>query len=1311
MLPTGWPALPRRSGSASSMGYGEALDAAVGAADGTVFAHRGSATYASFDTAMGAVAAAQAAQRSLAAFRVDGPGLRMAIDVGDVETNADGAVSGPPVSRSAGLVAAAWGGQVLLSSETQVELSQSREAGLQIKALGAHEVQGLEGQNVVHQLVTPGLRVDFPELRTDQSPPGLPLGLRGLPGYELREVVGRGAFGVVHRGYQPSVGREVAVKVIRPDLANEPEFIRRFEVEAQLVARLEHPHIVPLYDCWRDPDGAYLVMRWIRGGSLATRLAAGDRLDLDEAAELVTQLAPALDAAHRAGAIHRDIKPSNVLVDEDGNAYLSDFGIAFDAIAQSFPEVAVDARTDVAGLGLLLRQALGSDVPEPVAVVLETATAPDPDGRYPTVVDFVAAWEAALFAEGVAAEQATFTPTRNPYKGLAAFAEGDAEDFFGRDAAIGALLEAVARNRLVAVVGPSGIGKSSVVLAGLIPALRAGSAVGSESWLITGMIPGPYPFEELASALLRVGDRYPPGLDEELRRDRRGLLRAAKRLLPDGAGALLVIDQFEELFTIAAEAGAAEQFLDAVTDLIKDPEGKVRVVVTLRADFFDRPLRHPEFGELLGAATVPVSAPTGDDLVAIVQRPANNLGVGFEAGLAERIVGDVSGQPAALPLLEFALAELFAGRTSDTLAQAGYEAGGGVLGALAHRAEDVYSALDGPPQEAARQVMLRLVNISEASEATRRRVRHTELDRLDLPAETVDVVVAAFGTARLLSFDRDLVTRGPTVAVAHEAIFAQWERLAGWIEAHREDLILSRRLSAAVADWDSNGRDPAYLVVGGRLSQFEAWAASTDLVFTSTEHDYLVESRAVEDNRIATRRSRRRAITAGFAAAAVVAIVLATVAWVQRGVAQQEASLAQARELVGEAEAVLEFDPELSGLLALNAVEAFGSAGEDPVPGEAVSALRSFVAAQRVEFRVPGGRFVAAHPDGSLLATAADDGVAVWDISTGEVVERYARDGGVAAEATFSADGKYLAVVYQDSDTPVTIWDRTSGEATEIGDGTVGDLPIISFSADGELLAFSSVGTGVDVWSMDDLEMVRNIEGFGPDFDGNGLLSLGFCSGGESESCEVRVVDPVSGEMVRALSTDVPPWFTAWSPDGSRLAAADQDTAAVLDAGSGEEISRTDVDRVYQPRWLPSGEAFVVGGETVPRLIDAESGEVLLDLVAGTGGATGVSIVPGAALVASAGLGGETVIFDISELGGFELGGWVAPVATTMHAVFEGDGRKVIVADQDTVASGDAVDGSDLVSLVGAPRSESGWFPLPSLHPRRRTIGRGQCLR
>ena len=150
---------------------------------------------------------------------------------------------------------------------------------------------------------------------------------QNVKGYKLIERIGAGGFGAVYRAFQSTVGREVALKVILPGLANRPEFVRRFETEAHLVARLEHLHIVPLYDFWRDPNGAYLVMRYLRGGNLH-ELLKGGALSLDESAQIINQIASALMTAHNNDVIHRDIKPANILLDEDCNAYLTDFGIA-----------------------------------------------------------------------------------------------------------------------------------------------------------------------------------------------------------------------------------------------------------------------------------------------------------------------------------------------------------------------------------------------------------------------------------------------------------------------------------------------------------------------------------------------------------------------------------------------------------------------------------------------------------------------------------------------------------------------------------------------------------------------------------------------------------------------------------------------------------------------------------------------------------------------------------------------------------------------------------------------------------------------
>ncbi len=218
------------------------------------------------------------------------------------------------------------------------------------------------------------------------------------------------------------------------------------------------------------------------------------------------------------------------------------------------------------------------------------------------------------------------------------------------------------------------------------------------------------------------------------------------------------------------------------------------------------------------------------------------MGASWEPGLPEQILADVSGSPGTLPLLQYALTELFAARTGHQLTHQVYLQNGGVLGALASRAEEAFARLDPPQQALARQLFLRLVTVRSAGEATRRRARLVELNALGDPGE-VGTVLATFGDARLLVFDRDPISRSPTAEVAHEALLTHWPRLDGWIDEAGEDLLLHGRLRDGLAEWEDRDREDAYLLTGGRLAQFDAWAASTDLTLAPSEIDFLEDSR------------------------------------------------------------------------------------------------------------------------------------------------------------------------------------------------------------------------------------------------------------------------------------------------------------------------------------------------------------------------------------------------------------------------------------------------------------------------------------
>ena len=295
---------------------------------------------------------------------------------------------------------------------------------------------------------------------------------RGEPlrGYRLLEKVDDGPAGVVFRAIQPHVERDVAVKVFHEGIASDAEFVRRFDPDAQAIAALEHPHIAPIYDYWREPGRAYIVSRYLRGGSLRAIEERGEPLERERALRVIEQVSLALAFAHGQGMAHGNVGSSNILFDPEGNAYLGDF------LIRGGP--APDPSEDVQELARFARRLLPNETSSrgtrPPRLLLGTSAS--------GAAAFAVAARAALepMATGSASRRAE---ERNPYKGLRAFTEADAYDFFGRGALtrrlVARLSESGPGSRFLAVVGPSGGGKSSVVRAGLVPAIRQRRAGGS----------------------------------------------------------------------------------------------------------------------------------------------------------------------------------------------------------------------------------------------------------------------------------------------------------------------------------------------------------------------------------------------------------------------------------------------------------------------------------------------------------------------------------------------------------------------------------------------------------------------------------------------------------------------------------------------------------------------------------------------------------------------------------------------------------------------------------------------------------------
>ena len=453
-------------------------------------------------------------------------------------------------------------------------------------------------------------------------------------------------------------------------------------------------------------------------------------------------------------------------------------------------------------------------------------------------------------------------PVTCPYKGLAPFDADDAAYFFGRERLVAELVARLVGAPLLAVVGPSGSGKSSVVRAGLLPALAGGVLPGSENWTQALIRPGEQPLRALRSATRRLA------------RERRSLL---------------VVDQFEELFTACRDEDERAHFVDALV------RADATVVIAVRADFYGRCAAYPELSRLVGANHVLVGPMTRDELRRAIERPAERVGLTVEPELVDTLLRDVEDQPGALPLLSTALLELWRSRDGHHLRLAAYARTGGVQGAVARLAEDAYFALD---QSAVRSLLLRLCDETSGGAIVRRRVA---LERLE--PELADV-------ADRLADRRLLTISDGAVEVAHEALLHEWPRLRGWLDEDVQGRRLHRQLNEAARAWEADDRDPAALYRGGRLAAALDWAAAHDSELDATERAFL------DDSRGASGRAQRRLrlVLAGVASLLVVAVVAGVLALEQRGNARAEATVADAQRL--GAQALAEDDLDRALLLA-----------------------------------------------------------------------------------------------------------------------------------------------------------------------------------------------------------------------------------------------------------------------------------------------------------------------------------------------------------------------------------------------------------
>lgn len=836
-------------------------------------------------------------------------------------------------------------------------------------------------------------------------------------------------------------------------------------------------------------------------------------------------------------------------------------------------------------------------------------------------------------------------PGEPPFKGLEYFDESDAGLFFGREALSAKLANTLRENRFLAVVvGASGSGKSSVVRAGLLPALKA----TDDEWRVFVMTPTAHPLEALAATLTRETEsvtamatllddlvREPRALQLYLRRltegerQRQNGLGPASPLLakqpaPSRAAnasrsepdelrpppCLLVVDQFEELFTLCREEFEREQFVDNLLDAVNASKGAgatrsrmLTLVLTIRADFYSHLAQYPELRDAVAQHQEYIGAMNVEELRRAIEEPARRGGWEFEPGLVDLMLRDVDEEPGALPLLSHALLETWKRRVGHRLTLKGYADAGGVRGAIAQTAETTFQNLTPPEQVLARDLFLRLTQPGEGTEDTRRRVSLDELLPGGADGAAVRAVLTRLADARLVT------THEHSAQVAHEALIREWPRLREWLNEDREGLTLHRHLTEAAHEWALLERDPSALYRGVRLAQAREWASSHAERLNELERAFLEASQAQEQREAqgreeqrerellaaqtlaetqtrAAHQLRRRAmfVAGGFA----LALILAVVAFLLMGVAQNQSAIAKARSTQTQS-------------LALSSAAQLAASRENPELGLAYALAANRLQPRAIEAQAPLADLayatglqhiftghtssvasIAVSPEGTTaLSTGAlsDHSLILWDLHTGKLIRQFKGHTSSVFAVAFSPDGK--TAVSASEDTTLILWDVATGQMLRQFRGHTLDVWAAILSRDGNLMLSGADDESIILWQVATGKILHRITGQ------TGLFSLAMSADGTTALAgytdgKIILWDLAREKPIRTIQGHADAVTSVeFSPDGKRALSSSVDkTVALWDVASGQLLRRLHghTDAVNIARFSPNGKTALSGG-------------------------------------------------------------------------------------------------------------------------------------